>query len=365
MQQPQGGVQDVQQDALGHGPLWAGNVAAQLLLQACLRGLNVPGSKVLLDELFQHLRGRGEAVRQQRLRDILDDAVALRDQRTLEPRHSTNLVVRERHARGAFGTELSLVLLELGQDEFACVPDLVRKALGIVDHALGQRSVLTSDATGEERVPQRIRTTHLDGLQRVNYVALGLAHLLTVPVTHQAVQVDLREGRLAGQCDAHHDHARDPEEEDVVTSLKHGRRVEVLEVGVGLVWPAHGGEGPEARREPGVQDIRILLQLDIVAEVCPRLLLRVIHRRRDVVLAVGVRPVHGVVHRDPVAPPELPGDAPRLLLLQPAVPDLRVPLRLDLDLAAGDSIHGLLGHLLRLDEPLVREHRLNDLAAAL
>ena len=57
-----------------------------------------------------------------------------------------------------------------------------------------------------------------------------------------------------------HDHARDPEEEDVVARLQHGGRIEAAQVGR-VVRPAERAERPEPRAEPGVQHVGVLLEL--------------------------------------------------------------------------------------------------------
>ena len=69
---------------------------------------------------------------------------------------------------------------------------------------------------------------------------------------------------LTCKLHAHHDHTSHPEEEDVMSRLQQGARVEVGQVG-GLVGPAHGGEGPDAAAEPGVQHILILTQAHLLA----------------------------------------------------------------------------------------------------
>ena len=60
------------------------------------------------------------------------------------------------------------------------------------------------------------------------------------------MKVDGGEGRLAGELDAHHDHAGDPEEEDVMPRLQGVGGVEALQIRGILVRPAQGREGPEA-----------------------------------------------------------------------------------------------------------------------
>lgn len=60
------------------------------------------------------------------------------------------------------------------------------------------------------------------------------------------------------ELDAHHDHANDPEEDDVVACLQQRCGVELLKV-CRLVRPSHGGEREQARRKPRVQNVDILI----------------------------------------------------------------------------------------------------------
>ena len=57
--------------------------------------------------------------------------------------------------------------------------------------------------------------------------------------------------------EAHHDHARDPEEDDVERGQHQVGRVVVRQV-ARLVRPAHRGERPEPRAEPGVEHVGLL-----------------------------------------------------------------------------------------------------------
>ena len=98
----------------------------------------------------------------------------------------------------------------------------------------------------------------------VDDVAAGLAHLHALRVADEAAEVDGVEGHLAGVLDAEHDHAGDPEEEDVVAGLHDAAGVEGAEV-VGLVGPAQGGMRPEAGAEPGVEDVRVLREVRTAA----------------------------------------------------------------------------------------------------
>ena len=84
---------------------------------------------------------------------------------------------------------------------------------------------------------------------------------------HQAMQVDGGEGHLSGELQSHHDHASHPEEQDIMPCLHHGCGVELGQVrGWGVcLGPAQGAEGPQARREPGVQHVLLLAQHNIFA----------------------------------------------------------------------------------------------------
>ena len=72
-----------------------------------------------------------------------------------------------------------------------------------------------------------------------------------------------------------------------------------------------------------------------------------------------------VPDRDAVSPPQLAGDAPVLDIFQPVVINLLEALRDDPDAPVPDSFQGGLRQRLDLDEPLLGDHRLDDLAAAL
>ena len=96
--------------------------------------------------------------------------------------------------------------------------------------------------------------------QRVEHVAPDLAHLLALLVADQPVQVDGAEGNIARILHAHHNHPGHPEEEDVVAGLHDRGRVEIAQV-FGIIGPAQGGVRPQPGAEPGIQHIRVLLDI--------------------------------------------------------------------------------------------------------
>ena len=115
-----------------------------------------------------------------------------------------------------------------------------------------------------------------DDLDGVDDVALGLRHLLAVGVAHQRVDVDLAEGNrvleraraavghrhVEHEVAAEHDHARDPEEEDVEAGDQKLRGIEGSEIRGDALIPVAGqpktGERQQAGGEPGVEHVGLL-----------------------------------------------------------------------------------------------------------
>ncbi len=91
--------------------------------------------------------------------------------------------------------------------------DAVRKFLAGL--FLDGCSLLRVHQTGGALGDQRIQINAIDDIDRVERVALALGHLLSFGIAHEAVHVDGVERHLAGEVGGHHDHPRDPEEDDV------------------------------------------------------------------------------------------------------------------------------------------------------
>ncbi len=87
-------------------------------------------------------------------------------------------------------------------------------------------------------------------VQRVDNVALGLGHLLAFVVADQTGHVDGMERNLRlaififDEVHGHHDHAGDPEENNVEAGHHYAGWVELTQR-VGVFWPAEGGESPQ------------------------------------------------------------------------------------------------------------------------
>src|SRR6266545_1178601 len=208
---------------------------------------------------------------------------------------------------------------------------------------------------GRARVSEAkgVRPELLDRDEWVDHVAAGLRHLLSGQ-THESVQVDGGEGNRAREVNPRHDHSGDPEEQDVVARDEYVRWIEVFEV-PGLLRPAENRERPELRREPGVEDVRILLEVPRAAGLA----------RDRVFFGDGHVPVDTVECRNAVAPPELTGDAPVVDVAHPLEVRLRPYFRHEPDLARFHRANRGFRKGADLDEPLRGQVRLDDRVAAL
>ena len=121
------------------------------------------------------------------------------------------------------------------------------------------------------------------------------------------------------------DHARDPEEDDVVAGDEHVRRIEVVQIRR-LVRPAERGERPERAGEPGVEHVAR-------RGGCSWSGTHFGHSQASVRETVDLAAVAAVPHGDLMAPPELAGDAPVAHAVHPVEIRLGEAIRHELDLA--------------------------------
>ena len=214
------------------------------------------------------------------------------------------------------------------------------------------------------------KTDALDDVERVERVAFGLGHLLAFGIAHETVDVHVVERHAAREVLGHHDHASDPEEDDVVAGDEHGtRQVEVVGRAVVALRlrPAERGEGDEGGGEPSVEHVGVARELHAFA--C--LLLSLFLATGDIDVAGFVVPGGNLM-----APEKLAGEAPVLNVLEPLAVDAAPFLREDVDFTGFDGfqadfadglarIEGAFGSgLAHGHVPLVGEHRLDDLARA-
>ena len=97
--------------------------------------------------------------------------------------------------------------------------------LGLLGDAL---RLLRVHQAGSALFDQSVEADAVDQIDRIEHVALGFRHLLAFAIADQAMHIDVLEGDLAGDLLGHHDHAGDPEEDDVETGDQHRRRQVLL-----------------------------------------------------------------------------------------------------------------------------------------
>jgi hypothetical protein len=245
---------------------------------------------------------------------------------------------------------------ERAQREAQCVGavrrDAARKLLArvLLDAIAQMRLHQTAGALGD----QRFEVDAVDQVDRVDDVALRLRHLVPVLVADQSGDVHVTERHVAGELQAHHHHARDPEEDDVEAGHQHAGRIERLQLRRRF-GPAERGERPQRRREPRVEHVLLTRQFPVT-----RLRLRLRLRARDIDVAALVVP-----RGNAMAPPQLPADAPVLDLVHPLEVFLRPALRHEARASVLDGFDGGLRERRDAHVPLIGQPRLEHRAAAI
>lgn len=153
-----------------------------------------------------------------------------------------------------------------GKGEAQCVRSVGGDAFGefLLSVLAHLRGGLGLAQAGGALFQQRLQRDAVDQIHGVQHIAFGLAHLLALRIAHQAVDVDMLERHATCEVRGHHDHAGDPEENDVVARHQYrGGQVEVVVIigRVALIGPAHGAERHHGGGVPGVQHVGIAGQL--------------------------------------------------------------------------------------------------------
>src|SRR5260370_1547883 len=84
--------------------------------------------------------------------------------------------------------------IHVHEHESCRIPDLVGKGAIAIRSALAERYVRPRRSHGSQREARGIRAEAFDDIERIDYVALRLRHLLALGIAHQRVNVNLPEG---------------------------------------------------------------------------------------------------------------------------------------------------------------------------
>ena len=157
------------------------------------------------------------------------------------------------------------------------------------------------------------------------------------------------ERNILAKFQPHHDHARHPEEDNIIACYQSAGRIELLQLRC-LIRPAHGFKRPQSGAEPGIQHILILTEMPAAA------------LRADIHIGTGndgLAAVIAVPGRDAVSPPQLAGNAPVADIVQPVAVNLGETLRHEFDIPILDRLGSRLCQGFHLYKPLGGNHRLN------
>ena len=338
MHQANGGVEHKDQVAL--------RLQTALALQAGLGDLDIPVADLVPEELLHAAGHVAKGILLDTLGDHLDGLCQTAEHPGVGRRLHDGLAGR--------------VALHVHKQEAAGVPDLGHKRLGLlgaraVDELLGLRvdvrvelDVLVVGAQRQQVEAHGIGTVHANEVHGVNAVTLGLGHAAAVLGKNRRVDDDVLKRHLVQEVQRAHDHAGDPQRDDVARGDERRRGMMALEQ-LRLLRPALRGEGPQLRAEPGVQHVLVLMH--VMASAL---------RAHVGVLGQGVLPaaVLAVEHGNAVAPPQLAADAPILEVLHPGGVGLRPARGVEGDLAGVDGVERRPLELVDGDEPLLGQPRL-------
>ena len=338
MHQANGGVEHKDQVAL--------RLQTALAFQAGLGDLDVPVTDLVPEELLHAAGHIAKGVVLNTLGDHLDGLGQAAEHPGVGRRLNDGLAGR--------------VALHVHEQEAAGVPDLRHKRLGLVgtravNELLGllvdvrvKLNILVVGAQREQVEAHGVGAVHANEVHGVNAVALRLGHAAAVLGKNRRVDDDVLKRHLVQEVQRAHDHAGDPQRDDVARGDQRRRRMMALEQ-LRLLRPALRGEGPQLRAEPRVQHVLILVHVMAAALGA-----------HIGVLGQGVLPaaVLAVEHGNAVAPPQLAADAPVLEVLHPGGVGLRPTRGVEGDLARVDGVERRPFELVDGHEPLLRQPRL-------
>ena len=149
-------------------------------------------------------------------------------------------------------------------------------------------------------------------------------------------------------------HSGDPEENNVIAGDQNISGIETLQI-FGVIRPAQGFKGPQSRREPGIQHIRIPLNIGAAALFT---LASILSGYSDM-SAFSASP-----GRNLVSPPKLTGNTPVTNILHPVQVGLGETIGNEFGLPFLDNTDRFLSQGFHLYKPLCRDDRLHIVMTA-
>ena len=330
------------------------------VLEFGLGGLDVPVAEVVPDEgvealgdgvEFEVFVGFGDAVLG--VGELSEDGVVVGVE-------LSGINSGENFFDGGVVAEVAGHLAEAGD-----VPEFGAEVASGFDTGFVEADVHAGGGDAHDAVAEAVGSVFGNEVEGVRGVAEGFGHFAALDIANDAGEVDVAEGdggfdfflgegggvavlAFVVEFEAGHDHAGNPEEDDVGSGDEGGGWVvgmEAMAFHFLLVGPAHGGQGPEPGGGPGVEDVFVLLP---VFGICGAF-------EGDVdVGRVGTVLPFSVPDGDAMSPPELAGDAPVFDVVEPVEVGFGPALWVKVDDVVPDGGFGFFNAGV-FEEPLVGE----------
>ena len=198
----EGFIQDVHQGLLGYSPSdFIGMIEIEL------DQLQVPVTQLVPDKVVDELSPLVKSV-------FLQGPCGLGDG-PVEP--SQDPFIRGTALCQVYPLTVVAIIFQVHCGEPCRVPDLVGEVAISLDPLLGEPDIPTLRGEGSKAETKGIGAILFDHHQGIDDVPLGLAHLLSLHISHQGMNVDIAKGDIPHKLESHHHHPRHPEEEDVKT----------------------------------------------------------------------------------------------------------------------------------------------------
>ena len=256
--------------------------------------------------------------------------------------------IRSQHQRGSQTAEVRSHRA-LQAAETAGVPQLVGKVPAQFALFIAVTDIHPHRGDIGNGETQSVRTILRDHIQRIGGVPQRFAQFAAQIVTDDTGEIHILERNIIHKLTPGHDHAGNPEEDDIRPGHQVAGGIELLQFR-GLFRPAHDGERPEPAGEPGVQHVFFLPPFARSGGF--------FHPHIDFTGFVIIP------RRDPVAPPDLPGNTPVLNVFHPVEIGLAPAFRIEFDLTGLHRFDGRLGKFLHIAEPLAGNQRFHRHVAA-
>ena len=233
-------------------------VKTRILTEAQLLDLNIPVAELIPEKLPQGLRDLMKAVLLAGAIYDFGAAVEAAENPSVLDRHFT---IRQRFRFVPVGflrhPRLHSRAFHVEEQKSSRIPDLVGEVACRFHAVFARHYVGARSSRQHQREPHRIGPIFLGDRKRVDRIAARLRHFLPLGIADQAVNIHVMERHFARAFQSHHDHARDPEEDNIEARDQHRRRIVFLQI-LRVIRPAQRRKRPQSGAEPRIQDIRVL-----------------------------------------------------------------------------------------------------------